>query len=508
MSTPSQLLSDEQLAILAQQPLEKQQEILRKLKAARAGFAAKEARESMSGFTKYLWPQFIEGEHHRIMDDAFDRVIQGKCKRLIINMGPRHTKSEKASWLLPSKYLGHYPDRKIMHLGHTADLVKDFGRKVRDTINDDERYAKVFPGTQLKADTSAAGRWQTNQGGIYVAMGIGGKLAGKGADLLIIDDPHSEQEYMRSLGGDTAAFDEAYEWYQSGPRQRLQPGAAIVIVMTRWHKKDLTGRLIQRMTTEPGREDWEIIEFPAILPSGNPVWPEFWSLEELEATKAQLTPQQWNAQYLQNPTSEEGALVKREWWRIWEGGPPDCEFIIQSWDTAFSAKTTADYSACTTWGIFHIEDDDGWPRPQIILLDAFRGRYEFPELKRIAIKEYKRRTPDSFLIENKASGQSLIQELRRMGIPVTEFTPTRGEDKVTRLNTVTDLFASGVVWRPDARWAEEVVEEIAAFPSGENDDYVDSSTQALHRFRQGGFISLDSDFEDEEYLPPQKAAYY
>ena len=341
-------------------------------------------------------------------------------------------------------------------------------------------------------------------------MGMGGRLAGKGADLLIIDDPHSEQEYIQSLAGDTGSFDKAYEWYQTGPRQRLQPGAAIVIVMTRWHLKDLTGRLIRRMVSDSDVDKWEIIEFPAIMPeTDNPLWPEFWSYKELLEKKKELTAQQWNAQYLQNPTAEEGALVKREWWQIWEKrSPPHCEFVIQSWDTAFTAKETSDYSACTTWGVFQMEDSEGVLRPNIILLNAYRERLEFPALKQAALREWQSWEPDAFIVEAKASGLPLIYELRQMGIPVQEFTPTRGNDKVVRINAVSDLFASGVIWRPDTRWAEEVVEEFAAFPSGEHDDFVDSSTQALLRFRKGGFLTLDSDDIDESPRYKRKADYY
>lgn len=465
------------------------------------------ARKSMGAYTKHMWPDFIEGKHHRIMDDAFDRIIDGSLKRLIINMGPRFTKSEKTSWLLPSKYFGHYPDRKIIQTSHTKNLAESFGRKVRNTV-DTKKYQELFPGTKLVADSKAAGKWSTDKGGTYLAIGVGGKLAGYGADLLIMDDPHSEQDYIRTLGGSSAAFDDTFEWYQTGPRQRLQPGAAIVLCMTRWGLRDMTGRLIKRMTAGGNIDQWEIIELPAVLPSGKALWPEFWSKEELEATQAGLSAQQWNAQYLQNPTSEEGAIVKREWWQLWtEPKPPKCEYVIQSWDTAYTAKETSDYSACTTWGVFYHPDDKGLDRPNIILLDAYKARLEFPDLKKKAHEMWKQRQPDAFIIEAKASGLPLIHELRAIGIPVQEFTPTRGNDKVVRLNAISDLFASGIVWAPDTRWAEEVIEEVAAFPMGEHDDLVDSTTQALLRFRQGGFIPMESD-EEMERSPKRIADYY
>jgi predicted phage terminase large subunit-like protein len=330
-------------------------------------------------------------------------------------------------------------------------------------------------------------------------------VTGKGADLLIIDDPHSEQE-AAIAATNPEVYDKVFEWYSSGPRQRLQPGGAIVVIMTRWSKRDLVGKILKSSIEREG-EEWEIIEFPAILPSGNSLWPEFWPINELLALKTELPVSKWNAQYMQSPTSEAGAMVKREWWKIWEKeDPPRCEFIIQSWDTAFTKNERSDYSACTTWGVFYLNENQD--DPNIILLDALKQRLEFPELKAKALEMYKEWEPDAFVVEAKAAGSPLIFELRRMGIPVSEFTPTRGNDKIARMNSVTDLFSSGKVWAPPRRWAEEVIEEMAAFPNSEHDDLVDSSTQALIRYRKGGFVSLPSDEPDEPIHFRRKAAYY
>jgi predicted phage terminase large subunit-like protein len=452
-----------------------------------------------------MWPGFIDGRHHKVMAKKFQEIAEGKLKRLIINMPPRHTKSEFASYLLPAWFLGKYPNKKIIQCSNTAELAVGFGRKVRNLVGS-EQYAKVFPNVSLRADSKAAGRWSTNANGEYFAIGVGGTVTGKGADLLIIDDPHSEQE-AKLAQSNSEVFDQVYEWYTSGPRQRLQPGGAIVIVMTRWAKKDLTGRILQSAIDRDGNDDWEVIDFPAILPSDKPLWPEFWSLEELEALKSELPPAKWNAQYQQQPTSEEGALIKREWWKSWEGErPPNCEFTIQSWDTAFTKSERSDYSACTTWGVFYKDED--YNNPNIILLDAFKERLEFPELKASALRHYKEWEPDAFIVEAKASGAPLIYELRAMGIPVQEFTPTRGNDKIVRVNAVADLFASGKVWAPPTRWAAEVIEELASFPNSDHDDLVDSSTQALLRFRKGGFLRLDSDEQDEPKEFRRKRSYY
>jgi len=279
-------------------------------------------------------------------------------------------------------------------------------------------------------------------------------------------------------------------------------------VMTRWSKRDLTAQVL-KSAAQRGGEEWEVIEFPALLPSGNPLWPEFWSAKELYALKEELPNGKWQAQYMQQPTSDVSAIVKREWWKKWEGErPPSCEFIIQSWDTAFLKTERADYSACTTWGVFYQDDETGMPQSNIILLNAFKKRMEFPELKARAYEEFKEWEPDSIIVEAKAAGSPLIFELRRMGIPVQEFTPSKGQDKIARLNSVADIFASGRVWVPNTYWAEELVEEVASFPSGEHDDLVDSMTQALLRYRRGGFIQLDTDEQDEPQSFRRKAAFY
>ena len=460
-------------------------------------------KESFVFFAKQMWPIFISGKHHAIMADAFERVARGDLKRLIINMPPRHTKSEFASYLLPSWFLGKYPEKKIIQTAHTAELAVGFGRKVRNLVSSDE-YRKVFD-TVLSNDSKAAGRWNTDAGGDYFAIGVGGAVTGKGADLLIIDDPHSEQEAKQ---GNPAVFDNVYEWFTSGPRQRLQPGGAISIVMTRWSKRDLTGQILKNAGKE-GVDQWEIIDFPAIMPSGTPLWPAFWSKEALESLKAELPVAKWEAQYQQNPTSEEGAIIKREHWRIWEKDhAPDCDYIIQSWDTAFEKNNRADYSACTTWGVFDQVNQHGDLRANIILLDAFKGRLEFPELKKQALELYQEWEPDTLIVEKRAAGAPLIYEMRKMGIPLSEFTPGKGNDKISRVNAISDLFASGVVWCPETRWAEEVMDELASFPNGDHDDLVDSSSQALMRFRQGGFIAIDSDEPDEPIYRRRRMEYY
>ena len=471
--------------------------------------SVKKARTTFLDFVQLVWPhfigdRFIAGRHHKIMAQKFEDIASGKLKRLIINMPPRHTKSEFSSFLLPSWFIGRFPHKKIIESSHTGDKALEFGRKTRNLVASPQ-FNEIFPGVELRADSKAAGSWSTNKGGSYFAVGVGGAVAGYGADLMIIDDPHSEQD-GKNLN--TAAFDAAWDWYMTGPRQRLQPGGSIILVMTRWSKRDLTGRLLDYAVKNPSADQWEVIEFPAIMPSGKPVWPEYWSLEELLKTKATIHPRFWAAQYQQEPTSSESAIIKKEWWQLWESDhPPECEFVIQSWDTAFTVNTRSDYSACTTWGVFYKEDRTGKMAPNVILLDSFKEKMEFPELKEVAFKHYKEFNPDTLVVEAKASGNSLIQELRNMGIPVQEFIPVKGNDKITRVNAVADLFASGVIWCPDTRWAHELIDETADFPNGEHDDLVDSMTCALARYRQGGFVRIPSDEQDEP-VSRRKAAYY
>lgn len=486
-------------SILESLPDEVLKEILA-LKQAEIKLKTREkAQNQFMPFVHHVYDNFIEGRHHRIIAEKLEKIATGELKRLIVNMPPRHSKSEFASYLMPAWFLGRNPKLKIIQATHNTELAVRFGRKVRDLI-ETEAYYEIFPETKLKADDKAAGRWGTEAGGEYFAAGVGAAVTGRGADLFIIDDPHSEQDALSE-----GAFDNAYEWYTSGPRQRLQPGGAIILVMTRWGTKDLTGKLMKAQANDMMSDEWEVVEFPAIMPSDKPLWPEFWNKDDLLKVKAALPVSKWNAQWQQQPTAAEGAIVKREWWQTWEKEDvPPVKYIMQSYDTAFSKKETADYSAITTWGVFQPEEGGA---DHIILLDARRGRYNFPELKEVALEEYEYWEPDMVIVEAKATGTPLTDELRRTGIPVLNYTPAKGRDKVTRMHTVAPIFEAGMVWAPEEKFADEVIEECAAFPNGDHDDFVDSMTMALIRFRQGGFIALHGE-EDEEMYVPRNREYY
>ena len=463
-------------------------------------------------FCKAMMPDFIVGRHHRILADLLMEIERGDKDRAAVNIPPRHGKSQLVSIFFPAWYLGRNPNKKVMMVSHTTDLAVDFGRKVRNLISTPD-YQAIFPTVKLASDSKSAGRWNTSVGGEYYACGVGSALAGRGAHLLLVDDPHSEQDV---INGNFSVFEKAYEWYTFGARTRLMPGGSVAIIQTRWHMDDLTGRVVKDMAHNERADQFDVIEFPAILEFEDedggliekPLWPEFFDLEALLRTKASMPVFQWNAQYQQKPTAEEASIVKREWWNEWEkDAPPACEYIIMSLDAAAERHNRADFTALTTWGVFLNEETSAY---NIILLNSIKQRIEFHELKELAMSEYADWEPDSFIVEKKSSGVALYQEMRRMGLPVSEYTPHRGSgDKLARLNAVSDIVASRLCWVPQTRWAEEVVEEIAGFPFMSNDDLVDSTVMALMRFRQGGFIRLPTDEpEEQQYFKRRASGFY
>ena len=449
------------------------------------------------------------GTHLKRLGSLLMDVEQNIKNRIAVSMAPRMGKSQMISIYYPAWYLGRHPDHKVIVASHAADLAVVMARKVRNLIQSPE-YARIFPNTKIASDAKAAAQWNTTQGGEYFAIGVGGALAGRGAHLIIADDPLSEQDIK---AGNTNSLDTAYEWFSAGLRTRLMPDGKICVLHTRWHQRDLIGRLLKDSAMNEGGDNYEAFEFPAILNEGTDneksIWPEQWTIESLQQTRASMhhIMWQWYAQYQQNPTAAEAAIIKRDWIKWWtQEDPPPCDFTVQAFDTALTTKSRSDFSVCHTWGVWFNEDDG---TQNAILLNKVKGKYEFPELKKMAHEQYAEWQPDSVIVEAKASGQPLIDEMRRSGIFVQDFSPGKGQDKIARLNAVADMFASGHVWFPETAWAAQTVEEILAFPAGEHDDEVDTMTLALQRIRKGGLLRLSTDHEDNEvFQRARRAAYY
>jgi predicted phage terminase large subunit-like protein len=427
-------------------------------------------------------------------------------------------KSEATSWLFPSWMMGKNPNLKILHISHTDGLVSQFGGWVRDLIAT-PKYQSVYPSTKLKKDKKATGQWHTDKGGEYYGAGTGGAIAGHGGDLIIVDDPHSEQDTSDK------AFEDASVWFQDGVRQREQAGAAIVLVMTRWSQRDLTASILAK-AKETG-EYWKVIEFPAMNEEGTEVlWPEKWSLNAMLMKKASLSVKSWTATYLQKPVAGEASIIKEEWWNNWngdhlrspsnKGGYPNFNYILQSWDCADTDGAKSNPSACTTWGIFDRYDPiQDQTVACAFLLDAFAKKMLWPELKKKARELYDLYKSDLVLIEAKSAGRALASELSMMGIPVMENKVTRSSgNKIVRVNQIADIFASGRVFAYTShRYAQEVITEMSAFPHGLTDDLTDTVSQALSHMREGMMIGTENDrwgnSSDEDNKPRDRnVAYY
>jgi len=509
-------LSEEEIerieATLPTLPAKQSEQLMADLTALEESLMLERCRVSFLHFCARMYPGFKEGPHHRFLEPLLHNVCIGLELRLTVSLPPRFGKSVTIAYLFVAWYLGHHPEHHIIMVTHTADLSSSFGRLVRNMLATPD-YRAIFPETVVSKDKSAADDWTTTVGGKYLAVGVGGSVAGYGAHLLLADDLVSEQAV---LANPDVAFETAWTYMQVGPLQRLMPGGRIIQIGTRWGKKDPIGRALAWALENPSSIPWNEVRFPAIMPSGKSLWPEQWPLEQLEAKQAGMLPQYWAAQYQQEPSSAAGQLLKREWWRVWpKDTPPTCEYILQVWDTAHDTKSHNDYSACITWGVWFDEDDE---KHHIIMLNALRGRWEFPQLKEKAFQLYKDWEPDDVIIEKKAAGAPLIQELRQSGLLIAEVSPSRGKvgvskDKRARVNAVAPVLQGGVVWHPDRRWAYEVVDECADYPNGEHDDFVDCVQLALDRFRRGGFLSLKTDVQtdpEEEEIARRRPrrAYY
>lgn len=470
---------------------------------------------------------FIDGRHIRLMCDQLQKVEEATSKgtpiRQMLFCPPGAMKS-KLTNLFVSWCLGRHPKWNILHIGHGTQFVEDnAGRPIRDLMRTEE-FLRVFPDVVIKSDSRAAGRWELTEGGKYYGAGVGTQIAGRRAHISICDDVVSEQTAYSIVErrGINA-------WYVPGLRTRLLPNGSEIIVNTRWHTEDLSGYLEEN--DKKSRRPWHIIKIPAILdktagkllglPEGSSFWPEFQPLDFLEERRSDpsMTASKWSSLYMQEPVPEEGVIFKETDFKPWTSNkPPDVDLIVLSLDTAYSVKTSADYSAYSIWGVFQERRVDHKGRehwvPNVILIEANKKRWEYPELVKqvIDIQDYYK--PDIILIENKASGQSLIPELRLMGYPVVDFDPTKYGDKVMRANQVTTYFRNGRVWVPESQsFSSMLIKDCLEFPFGSSDDLVDTMTQAIIHLRNTLALSTDShsseDYtEDEDYVKRKRKTYW
>ena len=493
----------------------------------------RDARRSLIHFIRKVAPWFVIEEIHLLIARHLEDLVFGRIDRLMIFMPPRTGKSQIASIFLPAWYMGLYPNRKVMQASYSSELATDFGREVRNQVADED-YQDVFPGVELRPDSKAAGRWHLTGGGVYVATGVTGGIAGKGFNLGIVDDPLSEQDAYSD-----SAKKWTHQWWGPGFYTRRQPEAnAILVMSTRWAKNDLPGFLLATARENKKADQWTVLEIPALLDEksarslnkvaenpllrsekhtkffsfapGESFSPRRWPLSELHRSRSNMSSRDFEALYQQKPVEDEGNILKRSWWRKWRG-PLTLENVVQVYDTAFEEGEENAYSARTTWGVFLHTDTvkmGGQPvtrtRHCCLLLEAWRDRVGAPELREEAVQAYKHFKfngnhvlVDRVLVEKKASGHGLIQELRRAGVPVY---PMKAEkSKVARAHAASMVPEQGAVFYPaDAKWVDDVINECADFPYGEFADWADTCVHAWNWLRRTYNLDLNTDPPDED----------
>ncbi len=476
--------------------------------------ALRKKGQSFLDFVQHVAPWVVIEEVHVLLARHFERLRAGQIDRLMIMMPPRTGKSLFTSELLPAWWEGHYPSDKLLHASYASTLVEKFGRKIRNMVASVD-YQQVFPDTVLTKDSRAAAQWATTAGGEYNAVGVGGGVAGKGGNLLIIDDPMSEQDMFSKT-----VMDAVYEWYGAGFYTRRQPDRnALLLTMTRWNTADLAGRLLADAVTKPNADQWVPLVIPAILDdesaallndcrndphithphtyrAGDSFSPRRWPLSELLRTKHTVSRKAWASLYLQSPVEDGGGILQRDHWKAWntEKAMPRIEFVLQCYDTAFEEGESNDYSARITWGVFKRESD---ARLCVLMLERMKERLNFSRLLDNALESNKEYQPNRIIIEKAASGAPLIMEMRRRGIPVSPIKPLGS--KIARANAASVVLEQGVVYYPAGkRWAEEVIDDCAAFPNAQHDDIADVVAHSLNYFRRMFLLDAPEDAVDED----------
>ena len=424
----------------------------------------RQARSSLIFFAQWTFPAYEPALHLVNLAEHLERLERREITRLMVFSPPRHGKTELVSIRFPSWYLGRHPQHQVIGCSYTESLAYSNSWAVRQVISVPS-YQSLWPTTFEK---EGATHWQIagkeNQRASYIAAGVGGGITGEGANLLILDDPVKNQEEAES----PLIREKMWQWYVNVARTRLEPNACICLIMTRWHQDDLAGRLLAQAAADSRADQWTVLHLRA-FEDGKALWPERYDVNALLNIRASIGSRAFTALYQGEPSAAEGNVFKREWLRYYSMRP-EFKRVVQSWDTAFKEKEGNDYSVCQLWG----EAENGY-----YLIDLWRARVAFPDLVAAFKAAYQRDHPQAVLVEDAASGQSLIQVIRReTAIPILPVKVDR--DKVARANAVTPLFESGRVFLPEGvPWLMDYVEELAAFPSAEHDDQVDATTQAL-----------------------------
>lgn len=433
--------------------------------AARELLARRKARASLIGFTRYTFPGFQDGAHHRQIAEALERVERGECRRLMIFAPPRHTKSELASRRFPAWYLGRNPDRQLITATYSGEFATDFGREVKQIVGSAE-YQALFPGVRLAEDSQAKGRWHTTANGVYVAVGVGGPITGRGAHLALIDDPIKNRQDADS----ETIRDSVWKWYTSTLRTRLMPGGAIVLVLTRWHEDDLAGRLLE--AAKSGGEQWEVIDLPAILMEDGEekaLWPEWYPLEELHGIRSAVGSRDWLALYQQQPTADDGTFFKREWFRDRRDAPERLRKFITG-DFAVT-EGGGDFTDLAVWGV----DPDG----ALYAIDWWSGQEAADTWIDALLDLVQQHKPQWFIGETgpirRAIEPLLNRRMReRRQFVACEWLTHAGADKAVNARAFQGMASAGRVVFPDLPWAERVVGQLLSFPAGKYDDAVDA----------------------------------
>lgn len=479
-------------------------------------------RRSLKEFTKRSWQtiepgrDFHDNWHIDAISEHLQAVVEGKIRRLIINIPPRHMKSISVAVALPAWTWTIQPQKRFLFASYASSLSIRDSVKCRRLIDSpwyQQHFGKTF---HLTGDQNQKQRFENDKTGYRIATSVDGALTGEGGDIIVIDDPHNVREAESS-----AVREGVLEWWDQAMQSRLNDPktGAFVIIMQRVHEKDLTGHIL---ANELGQE-WDHLCLPARYEIGHPtptvsslgfndprteegelLWPERIDEPTLQNLERSLGSYASAGQLQQRPMPKGGGILRSEWWVPWEKPDlPDIEYVIQSWDTAFSTKEKTSYSARTTWGVFKSRG-----QTNAIVLDMWYDRVTYPELRRIAQEAYNSYEPDAVLIEKKASGQSLIQDLRVAGVPVIEYLPDR--DKEARAHASSALLEDGRIYFPsDKKWAKNLIDICAAFPATENDDIVDTCTQAWLRLRKGWFVTHSQDYDDDDSeLPKQRVTMY